>query len=244
MKTLFAKERSLTFKNLLIQEKSLLSQKKKTIISKKTNDRSIDRSLKTLFAKERSFRLAQKFVNSRRIFPSKENNLVSRKIVKSEKCKLISLLRKGGFGSRSWRRGMAGGDERNSGRGQWRDDSGTRGWIGERDSGRRWPRERGREGEEGAIVGICMNRSRLFGREMSGANHHREIIRNPCTGRPWNRVTVCHFDSARSNGRQCPNTTTMSKSESSLWSWREPPPPFPILSFVLFSPLSLPLPSY
>lgn len=43
---------------------------------------------------------------------------------------------------------------------------------------------KGREGEEGAIVGICMNRSRLFGREMSGANHHREIIRNPCTGRP------------------------------------------------------------
>lgn len=50
------------------------------------------------------------------------------------------------------------------------------------------------EGGGGAIVGICMNRSRLFGREMSGGNGptpNRRIIRNPCTGR--NRVTVCHF---------------------------------------------------
>lgn len=77
-----------------------------------------------------------------------------------------------------------------AGRGRWTLDTRRKGqWRPKRSRSRR----RGREGG-GAIVGICMNRSRLFGREMSGGNGptpNRRIIRNPCTGR--NRVTVCHF---------------------------------------------------
>lgn len=88
-------------------------------------------------------------------------------------------------------------------------------WIQGRGGKGRWERERERERESADGVGRLLKFAWIDHDCLAAewARHHRRN-NSQSVCRPSNRVTVCHFDSARSNGRQWPSA----KSESSLWS--------------------------
>lgn len=87
-------------------------------------------------------------------------------------------------------------------------------WIQGRGCKGGWEREREREKARrgaGRLLKFAWIDHDCLAAEWA-RHHRRNNSQSVC--RPSNRVTVCHFDSARSNGRQWPSA----KSESSLWS--------------------------
>lgn len=87
-------------------------------------------------------------------------------------------------------------------------------WIQGRGGKGGWKREREREKARrgvGRLLKFAWIDHDCLAAEWA-RHHRRNNSQSVC--RPSNRVTVCHFDSARSNGRQWPSA----KSESSLWS--------------------------